>query len=312
MASSRPHDDLAAPHDGSVAPREPDDLYANRPPWDIGRPQSAVRALADAGAINGRVLDAGCGTGEHTLMAAALGLDATGIDLASNALRTAEHKARVRGLAARFRQHDARRLAELGESFDTVLDCGLFHAFRSEDRTAYVAGLHAVLRPGGHYLMLCFSDQQTEGDWWPHRVSRDEITDAFADGWRIDSIDPATIEILTDPAGVRAWQVAVTRNATPASQARVATDRPVRYLDQLLRHAGHMRGHGHLRGRGDGHTPPSMQRNEDSGTITTTEDALILRAEAATEQDLRRIQDLVGGRLEKIGRRDRLTVEWIS
>jgi hypothetical protein len=38
-------------------------------------------------------------------------------------------KARDRGLAARFLRQDARRLGELGESFDTVLDCGLFHIF---------------------------------------------------------------------------------------------------------------------------------------------------------------------------------------
>jgi 2-polyprenyl-3-methyl-5-hydroxy-6-metoxy-1,4-benzoquinol methylase len=69
------------------------------------------------------VLDVGCGTGEHALMAAALGLDATGVDLARSALHTAEHKARDRGLTARFLLWDARKLAELGERFDTVLDC---------------------------------------------------------------------------------------------------------------------------------------------------------------------------------------------
>ncbi len=40
-------------------------------PWDIGRPQPAFARLADRGLLAGRVLDAGCGTGEHTLLAAA-------------------------------------------------------------------------------------------------------------------------------------------------------------------------------------------------------------------------------------------------
>jgi 2-polyprenyl-3-methyl-5-hydroxy-6-metoxy-1,4-benzoquinol methylase len=115
-----------------VAPRvepgrsEEPDLYASPPPWDIGRPQPAFLGLARAGLIRGRVLDAGCGTGEHTLMAAGLGLDATGVDLAASALRAAERKARDRRLTARFLRRDARRLAHLGEYFDTVLDCGLF------------------------------------------------------------------------------------------------------------------------------------------------------------------------------------------
>ena len=45
-----------------------DDLYASRPPWDIGHSQPAFKALAEQGVLRGRVLDVGCGTGEHALM----------------------------------------------------------------------------------------------------------------------------------------------------------------------------------------------------------------------------------------------------
>jgi SAM-dependent methyltransferase len=189
----------------------PEDLYSSPPPWDIGRPQAAFRALAEAGALTGRVLDAGCGTGEHALMCAEMGLDATGVDLAGNALEAAGHKARDRGLSARFLRWDARNLAELDEVFDTVLDCGLFHMFDADDRAAYVTSLRSAIRPGGLYFMLGFSDQQP-GDWGPHRLTRAEITAAFADGWRLDAIEPATIEVTFDPDGIRAWSVAATRN----------------------------------------------------------------------------------------------------
>src|SRR5918999_604568 len=148
------------PHSGAGHPTRPEDLYASSPPWDIGRPQPAFLALADAGAVHGRVLDVGCGTGEHVLMAARLGLDATGADLAENALQTAREKARVRGLTARFLRHDAQRLADLGESFDTVLDCGLFHIFTDDDRATFVRSVRSTVRPGGRYFMLCFSDEQ--------------------------------------------------------------------------------------------------------------------------------------------------------
>lgn len=199
-------------HSGAGPRLTPDELYATPPPWDLGRPQSTFLELAEQGAIRGRVLDVGCGTGEHTLMCAQRGLDATGIDLAAPALEAAQNKAHDRGLTARFLRYDVLRVAELGESFDTVLDCGLYHMphFSAADRASYVHNLRAVLARGGHYFMLCFSDRQP-GDQGPRRITRAEITASFVDGWRLDSIEPATIEVTTDPAGIRAWLVTATR-----------------------------------------------------------------------------------------------------
>ncbi len=192
-----------------LPPRDFEDSYRTTPPWDVGHPQPAFAALADGGALRGRVLDSGCGTGEHALMAAALGHRATGVDIVPAAVDAARRKAAERNLDATFVVGDVLRLDELGERFDTVLDSGVFHVFDDADRARYVDTLRAVLAPGGRYLMACFSDRQP-GDWGPRRVARDEIRASFADGWRVESIDEVGFTTTIDP-GIRAWLARITR-----------------------------------------------------------------------------------------------------
>lgn len=195
-------------------PRRPDDFDAfyegGCPPWDIGRPQGAILRLAEAGAFRGRVLDVGCGTGEHALLAASMGLEATGVDTAAVAIARAEAKARDRGLAARFLVWDALDLAALGERFDTVVDSGLFHVFGDEDRARFARSLATVVEPGGSYHVLCFSDRQP-GEMGPRRLSQAEIRASFDDGWRVDAIEPATFEVPFGPEGAAAWLASITR-----------------------------------------------------------------------------------------------------
>lgn len=188
-----------------------DAIYvAGQPPWDIGRPQSAFRELAESGRLTGRVLDVGCGTGEHALMAAAIGLDATGVDTATTAVAIAQRKANERDLNVRFLTWNALDLADLGETFETVLDCGLFHVFEDPERPRFVAALRGSMSVGARYYMLCFSDLEP-GDWGPRRIQQDEIRASFSDGWRVEEIEPALIETTIDPGNVRAWLASIVR-----------------------------------------------------------------------------------------------------
>jgi len=157
------------------------------------------------------VLDVGCGTGEHALMAASLGYEAVGVDMSVRAIELASTKAAERGLTVRFAVADALRLVELGEQFDTALDCGLFHVLDDGERELYVASLAEVVPQGGRLHLLCFSERQP-GDWGPRRVTQDEIRIAFSEGWNVESIDSAVIDLTWDPAGALAWLVAATRN----------------------------------------------------------------------------------------------------
>lgn len=190
-----------------------DAAYRAVPPWDIGRPQRAILDLAEAGRITGEVLDVGCGTGEHALMAAARGLRATGIDAAPAAIERARRKAAERGLDVRFLVGDALALGDLGQQFDVVIDAGLFHVFDDEARIRYVHSLAGVVRQGGALVLLCFSDLVPELAAGPRRVSQAELRRAFADGWTVSSIEPAEFEVQSLPFdGFRAWLATIERN----------------------------------------------------------------------------------------------------
>jgi SAM-dependent methyltransferase len=195
-------------------PTEWDAVYVTGtpPPWDIGRPQPEFVRLAEDGLLGGDVLDAGCGTGEHTLLAAEHGADAIGVDASPTAIDRARAKAADRGLAARFEVADALDLGALGMSFGTVIDSGLFHVFDDQDRGRYVASLASVLRPGGTCYLMCFSELQP-GTFGPRRVRKDEIIRSFSDGWSVDSIAAAEFEINPGLGilAARAWLATIRR-----------------------------------------------------------------------------------------------------
>ena len=182
-----------------------------RAPWDIGHPQPAFSSLASQGAFTGAVLDAGCGTGEHALLAASLGLTALGVDLAETALAIAREKAANRGLNAEFETADALHFESLGRKFQTVLDCGLLHTFNAVERPEYAASLASVTEPGSMLYILCFSDQGS--DIGPHPVTELEIRTAFdsSAGWSVVTLSPNVIHTRFHPDGASAWLATIKR-----------------------------------------------------------------------------------------------------
>ena len=121
----------------------------------------------------------------------------------------------------------------------------------------------------------------------------------------------------------------------PAAEARVPTDRASRYLTQLCSHGQRMRlsalhrrgargAHGHGLGheREPGAAPPEVREARATDTdgviefgwgrcvVRASATELVLHAEADSEDGLRRIQDGIAARVERIGRRDRLSVRW--
>jgi SAM-dependent methyltransferase len=175
---------------GATAPaRNPfDEAYlSHTAPWVIGEPQPAIVALERGGWIRGRVLDPGCGTGEHTIHLSRLGYDVLGIDSSEHAIGQARTNAGLRGVAARFEVADALQLVP-HQAYDTIVDSALFHIFDPADRARYVRSLHRACRPDGRVHVLALSDA---GPGFGPQISDTVIREAFGDGWVMEDLQPA-------------------------------------------------------------------------------------------------------------------------
>ena len=179
-------------------------------PWDVG-PQPAIVRVASEGGFSGAVLDAGCGTGENALHVASLGLSVLGVDVAETALEMAREKAADRGIDVEFAAADAFQLERLGRTFETVLDCGMFHTCDSEERPRYVASLASVTERDATLYVLCFSDDGP--DTGPHPVSQEELRAAFnaGSGWTVVAIEPDRVQTRFHDNGAPAWLATIKR-----------------------------------------------------------------------------------------------------
>lgn len=191
-------------------------IYAGKAPWDIGKPQAPFVAVSDQ--VVSPVLDAGCGTGDTALFFASRGHRVTGIDFLEEPVGRARRKAAERGLVAEFLVKDALTLHDWNQQFATVIDSGLFHVFGDDQRRRYVQGLRHVVAPGGRVFLLCFSNEEPEGEG-PRRVSRQELLDAFADGWNVESIEASRFEVNPElkelnfsRGGPKAWFARIRRS----------------------------------------------------------------------------------------------------
>lgn len=168
-----------------------DTVYDNgNAPWVIGRPQPAIEELERDGWIRGRVLDPGCGAGEHTILLTRLGYDVLGVDLSPSAVAEARRNAAEKGVPeARFDVGDSLHLSDIG-MFDTVVDSALFHIFGTdpEARAQYVQNLHAIVKPGGLVHVLALSD--AEPGFGP-RIGAEVIRESFSTGWELEELRPS-------------------------------------------------------------------------------------------------------------------------
>ena len=120
---------------------------------DESKGEAADLARALALERGERVLDVPCGHGRIALELAARGLRVTGLDASEEYVAEARRRADERRLPAEFVLGDMRTLPWRGE-FDAALCVGnSFGYFDDEGNRAFLAGVHAALRPGGRFFL---------------------------------------------------------------------------------------------------------------------------------------------------------------
>lgn len=145
-----------------------DGIYRNTPPdnipWNMESPPPILRTIVETGAINPcKAIEYGCGTGNYVIYLASRGFDAAGVDISGAAIGIAKSSASEKGVACRFIVADVLGdLAEIREPFDFAYDWELLHHIFPPDRAKYVGNVARLLRPGGRYLSVCFSEESAQ------------------------------------------------------------------------------------------------------------------------------------------------------
>src|SRR3972149_10300374 len=112
-----------------------------------------------------RVLDFGCGAGNHLHFLVENGYEAYGVDVAPTALELArEHLADLRpGYPDdRLALMDGNHIPFAEASFDAVIDRSGLGQNRAADIRDLIGEIWRVLKPGGHYFGINFSDRHPD------------------------------------------------------------------------------------------------------------------------------------------------------
>jgi len=190
------------------------EAYKGTPPWDIGHSQSVFEALIKDGEItHGRALDIGCGRGDNAIMLAINGCDVTGIDLVEDAIKDAKAKAIRHNVKVNFVVGNVLQMDRLfiEAEFDTIIDSGLFHVMTDEERPVFARQIYRVLKPGGKYFMLSFSDKEP-GDYGPRRISKAEIERTFTPLFNIIYIKDSAFDTGVKLSSIKAYLLLATRS----------------------------------------------------------------------------------------------------
>jgi len=147
-----------------------------RAQWELIWARNAVRDLDSLlrryVTPEARVLDLGCGTGANLARLRRLGLPFghyTGVDFSPSMLALARKRfGDPPGVT--FRQGDATALEDTGERYDVIVSTYLLDHL--SEPAAFVNGVQRFLEPGGHLILLFYSQPRWFVRFWMSPIGR--------------------------------------------------------------------------------------------------------------------------------------------
>jgi len=127
--------------------------------WLLGADKAKWPLIEQAEIKSGfRVLDIGCGTGSMAVLIKRTHPEAevVGIDPDPAALSVCGRKARRAGFAIKFDRGFADHIPYADGSFDRVFSSFMFHHLSADEKSATLAEIRRVLKPGGSLHLLDF------------------------------------------------------------------------------------------------------------------------------------------------------------
>ena len=109
-----------------------------------------------------KVLDIGCGIGNHLWFLAKEGFDAYGIDGSKIAIEFAKKLLKEFGVNAKLKLHDFTKPFPFEKNFfDLIIDRSALTCISYKDMKRTLDEIHRILKPGGYFLFTPYSKHHT-------------------------------------------------------------------------------------------------------------------------------------------------------